>query len=545
MLTGITPQIEQAYFHRLYRDIYYQDPVAGSAVDMISSLPFSEFSLGGISSSAALNTFMETIERLNLRTMLPEMCVDYLVLGQHCSSMLYNKDRKVFTDIMPHAIENLSMEPLPFYSQDPIITAKFPDSIRSALSKDSKRVRQLKEYVGSGIIDKISGGELELDPLSTLYIPRKTFSHSPIGTSYYRRILPIYLIEKNLFRGTLIESARRQRGIMHITLGDGDQWEPSVADLEFITELFMNADSDPLGAIIATRLGVATEELRQGGDFWKSTDFADSVLSHKTRALGISEGLLSGDANYATADTSLTVFIEMLRSFREMFTRKLFYNKLFPLVSMLNGYTVNSKGKMSVKESLMDSMAPEEALYRMNDGSKLLIPTITWAKQLKPEGDSTYLDMLKGMTELGVPVPLRVMAAAGGLNIEELLRSQDDDLDARKRIADYMKKITDLSPKPPAGDESAEASALAVFASADPTGRNRSAVQAVGGKIPLSRRNFGQAAEVTGLSKTGKKKYVHNQALANDRLNTTIAKALNAADKRGSFNKTTVGLKEN
>lgn len=541
MMTGVTPQIEQAYFHRLYRDMYYHDPVAGSAVDLISSLPFSEFTLGGISDNKIANVFAETLERLSLRTLLPEISVDYLVLGAHTSSLLYNKEKKLFTDIMPHAIENLTFENLPFYSQDPIITVKFNEQVQELLKKDTPRMRRIREQIGKTIVDKITSGTLELDPLSTLYIPRKTFSTTDSGTSYFRRILPIYLIEKNLFRGTLVESARRQRGIMHITLGDGDEWQPTVQDLEFITDLFMNADSDPLGAIIATRLGVSTEELRQGGDFWKHGDFADSVLSHKLRALGISEGFLSGDANYNTADTSLTVFIEQMRAYREMLTRKLFYDKLFPLISMLNGYTLNAKGKVSIRENLLNEMNPEDAIFKLNDGSKLLIPTIHWAKQLKPEGDQAYLEMLNTMAEKGIPVPLRVMAAAGGLNIDDLLRQQDDDIETRKKMQEYQKKLEQFQPKDDSGgedgDEEATASALIALASDAPSGKTRSSVLARGGRVGLLNRDFGELGEVTAASKSGKKKYVHNQRAANEKINLNIVRAMRNAHTRGDFNK--------
>lgn len=539
LMTGITPMIEQTYFHRLYRDMYYHDPVAGSAVDLISSLPFSEFTLGGISNPKITQTYNETLERLSLRTLLPEISVDYLVLGCHTSSLLFNREKKLFTDIMPHAVENLTFEQLPFYSQDPLINVKFNKAVQDILQKDTPRIRRIREQIGATILNKIAEGQLELDPLSTIYIPRRTFSTTDIGTSFYRRILPIYLIEKNLFRGTMVESARRQRGIMHISLGDGDQWEPTVADLEFVTDLFHNADSDPLGAIIATRLGVSVEELRQGGDFWKVTDFSDSVLAHKLRALGISEGFLSGEANYSTADTSLTVFIEMMRAFREMLTRKLFYDKLFPLISMLNGYTVNTKGKVSVNDSLMQGVDLEEAMFKLNDGSKLLIPTVHWVKQLKPEGDSTYLEMLKTMGENGIPVPLRVMAAAGGLNIDELLRQQDDDIAARKAIKVYQDKLDELAPKiaQEGGDESAEASAgrLIALASDDPWGKTRSSVQARGGKVPLLSRDFGDQGEIRGKTKTGKDKLVHNQAAANDKVNRLIVRSMRAAHKRGAF----------
>lgn len=542
MLTGITPTIEHQYFYKLYRDIYYQDPVAGSAVDLISSLPFSEFSLGGIPNAEVASTFHSTLERLNMRTLLPEISVDYLVLGSHTSSLLFNNAKKQFTDIMPHDIENLTMQALPFYSQDPIISVKFPATLKDLLAQDTPRMQRIKARLGQAVIDKITSGNLELDSLSTLYIPRKTFSTTDLGTSYFKRILPIYLIEKNLFRGTLMESARRQRGIMHITLGDGDQWEPSVADMEFITDLFMNADSDPLGSIIATRMGVSTEEIRQGGEFWKVTDFADSVLPHKYRALGISEGLLSGDSNFNTADNSLTVFIDMIRTFRDMMTRKLFYDKLFPLVSMLNGYTMTAKGKLSIKENLINDLDPEEALKRMQDGSSLLIPTVTWAKQLKPAGDTAYLELLNGLTEKGLPVPLRVIAAAGGMNLDELLKQQDDDLSVRKRVSEYMTKLAALAPKAPgesdgSDDEAAEASALIALASTAPAGTTRSDVHAQGGRVPILSRKFGAASEVTDVSKTGKIKMVHNQKRANERINLDIVRAMRKARERGDFSK--------
>lgn len=548
MLTGFAPQQEHLMFYRLYRDMYYNDAVCGSSVDLMSAMPFSEFTLGGVSDKKVLNSYIETIERLSLRTLMPEISVDYLVLGVHCSSLLYSKERKVFLDTMPHAVENMTVKTLPFYSQDPIVTVKFPKEVQALFGhksgdEGSTRIARLRKLVGETVIDRIAAGSLELDPLSTIYIPRKSFSNTDAGTSYFRRVLPIYLIEKNLYRGTLLESARRQRGILHLTLGDGEVWDPTIADMEYMTELFMNADSDPLGAIIATRMGVEVNEIRQGGDFWKVTDFSDSVLSHKLRALGISESFLSGDASYDTSSTGLSVFIDMIRSYREMMTRKLFYDKLFPLVALINGYTLNSRGKISIKENLLDTLSPEEALFTLNDGSRLLIPQISWAKNLKPEGDSQYMDILNTLSEKGVPVPLRVLAAAGGLNIEELLRQKEDDLGNRTALADYMKQIAALNP-PADGDGEAEASAMAaVLASVDPSGRNHSAVHSSGGKVPLLSREFGELGEIKGTSKTGKSKFIRDQNGANAKVNRRIALAMRSAADEGKYGAQTVSLK--
>lgn len=547
-------------FYPLYRDMYYFDAIAGSATDMISSLPFSDFTIAGINDKKVLSAFRESVDRLNIRTMLPEISIDYLVLGTFLASLLYDKGNKVFTDIMPHAVENAEITKLPFYNQDPIIEVAFPDHIKKVFTKESKRIASLKKKYGDTVISKLLTNKLELDPLSTIYLPRRTFS-SLEGTSYFKRLIPIYLLEKNLFRGTLIESSRRQRGILHLTVGDGDQWEPTPDDLDFVTDLFLNADADPLGAIIATRLGVSVEEIRQGGEFWKINDVWDSTTTMKMRALGISEGLLSGDASWNTMETSLTVFIDYLRAYRDMITRKVFYNKIFPLISLVNGFSVNTNGKIILKDNLMQDNI-EDNLDLLQDGSKLLIPTVHWAKQLKPEGDSNYFDILDKLTQAGVPIPLRVVAAAGGFNLDELFTQQEDDLTLRERVGEYFQKLQEVKAKfaPPeaAGDDgssggggddfSGEASSLlSVLASEDPSGNYRSAVQAKARKKPsILARDYGEASEVVERTRTGKPKHVFRQAVANSKANDAILKAVKESikNKPSQLNRTTLTSKK-
>lgn len=525
---------------RIYKDIYYNDPISGSCVDLTSTLPFSDFNIGGIQNSKVSDSFNEVIERLNIRTLLPELSVDHQVTGAFVGNMLYNPKRNTFVDLITHQYENCKVDPLPFYSQDPMITVAFPESYKTVLNSESPRIKKLRDYLGEEVVSQISNEALELDPLSTIYIPRKSFSNST-GVSYFRRVLPIWLLEKNLFRGTLVESARRQRGILHLTLGDGDQWEPTLADMQMAMELFQNADADPLGAVIATRLGIATEEIRQGGDFWKVTDIWDQTMAMKLRALGISESFLSGEATYSNADTSLTVFIESLRAYRDTITTKLFYNKIFPLVSALHGYTLNRQGKLSIKGNMLDKFDSMSNHELLQDGSRLLIPTVHWSKQLKPEGDQAYLDMLQALTEKGVPVPLRAMAAAGGFNLDALLADQEDDFLLLKRIGEYQKKLDDVKktymPQAPGGDE-AIASALALRANYLENLANgvRSGVLAEGtGRMQaLGNRNYGEASEVAGETHDGKKRWLTNQSLANERVNRKIAKQLSEISRRNN-----------
>lgn len=541
LLVGLMPN-NYKILYALYRDIYYNDPVGGSAVDLFSSLPFGDFSMGGIDDPKIQQSFEENVERIGAKTLIPEMSVDQLVLGMHCSSLLYNKERRVFVDVMPYSPENLNVQTLPFYSQEPIITASFPEHYKQALSLPSDRITRLKKLIGEDVFNKIQSGTLELDPMTTVYIPRKTFSDTDMGVSYYRRLLPLYLIEKNLFRGTLVESARRQRGIMHVTMGDGNDWIPSPDEMGFMTDMFMDADTDPLGAIVTTKTGVSVEEIRQGGDFWKVTDFTDSVLPQKLRALGISEAFLSGDANYNVSDNSMTVFVDSMRAYRDNMTRKFFYEKLFPLISMVNGYAINGKGKIIRKDGLMDNLEPEEALFMMNDGSRLFIPTVSWSKQLKPEGDTAYMEMLNTLTEKGVPVPIRVLAAAGGMNLDDLIKQQDDDLSTRKKLNDYQAAIKALTPQGEGDDDmEAEASAHVLrLAGRRPLDGIRSATQSGYGKRSLLSRDFEGSGELYDTTKTGKKKILINQKAANERINRKIVKAMAGANVQRRMGQQTI-----
>ena len=55
-LDGIISQDDNT-LRKLYRDIYNYDGIAGAAVDLMSNLPFSDFSLTGVSDKKILETF--------------------------------------------------------------------------------------------------------------------------------------------------------------------------------------------------------------------------------------------------------------------------------------------------------------------------------------------------------------------------------------------------------------------------------------------------------------------------------------------------------
>lgn len=519
LLEGMDSELRDRQLFSVYRDMYWHDPVCGSCADLFSTLPFSEFNIGG-AQDKYLDSYREAIEVLNLRSIMPRVSIDHQVTGAFCGSMLYSAEKKKIYDLMPHRYDDIAVHSLPLYSQDPIMYLRMNDEMKNTLRLDSRRIDMIREQMGDKFFSKLMESELELDPIGTIYVPRKTFSFGE-GVSYFKRVLPLWLIEKNLYRGTLVESGRRQRGILHLMLGEED-WQPQPEDFQRITDMFMDADADPIGAVVATRLGISVSEMRQGGDFWKVTDIWDQTTQVKMRALGISEAFLSGDASYANMEGSMTVFVETLRAYRDMMTRKIFYEKVFPLVSLMNGFTAKN-GKILTKSGLMEGNT-QDILRRMQDGSKLFIPTVHWAKQLKPEHDQSYIEILNLMTEKGIPVPLRALAAAGGFNLDQLLMNQSEDLATQRQLLEYNKQLSDMKAKYAPAEAGAGGEGMTSFSS-------------VLGDRPMPKlfdRDFGERSEIVGVTRTGKPKHIINQRAANAKMNQQIIKGLTSIARSGN-----------
>lgn len=289
-----------------------------------------------------------------------------------------------------------------------------------------------------------------------------------------------------------------EKGVKNLFVANGlaikncgdDEWEPLASDLDNIVNLFLQADLDPVSAIVATRQGITANELKPGDQFWKSPDIHDWSAAVKMRALGINDGFLSGEANYSTLNATLTVFVEQLRSYREMITRKLFYERIFPNIAKENDFRKFAKqnvetgsleeelgkyshnyGKSNIfKErngtytAICSGDMPVKANSLDEDLTKYEIPEVHWHKQLKPESDNDYLQILDTLEQKGVPVPIRMLAAAGGIDLNTVMQQLDDDLKLREKIADYLQEKREISePTEDQSQEGQETSSLANF----------------------------------------------------------------------------------
>lgn len=421
---GILPDYNENFLTTYYRDCYYYDSVAGSTVDIIANFPFSDYTLTGIEDSD-IPVFSESLSRVNIRSLLQEISTNYMVDGAFIGSLVYNKTDKVFQDVMVHDAMNSTISQNPFYAVDPVISVNSANALNEFLGMGSPYVEQMMKAYPRGLLDTFRSGSVVLDPLTTLFMQRRGL-RDRTHASFLKRLLPVYMLEKLLYRGTLVEATKRLRSTSHITAGD-DVWEPNNAELSAILADFQRSELDPLGAWVITRNGVQINEIRPGGDFWKWSDNIDTFTPFKLRALGISEAFLSGDASYATAEAAISIFMDNMDAFRQNLTHRIFSSKLFPLVAVLNGLYKNPKEARQVR-------GPQDLMYNLGNIKNLRIPEIRWHKSLEGENKESEFDMLEKLSDKGFVVPLKMWAAAAGVDISMMMRDLEEDQEIKRQI---------------------------------------------------------------------------------------------------------------
>lgn len=538
ILAGADPYVtDPSTLAMFYRDMYLLDHTAGSAIDIQSSFPFSDFQLRGLDEDE-MKPFRDAVERLNIGRMMPEISTSYLVDGFFCGSLIFDPRTRQFMDTMIHDAINCTVKRSPFENVDPEVSVDVTSAMSDMFRSESRYYKRYLESLPKAFLNLLEDGRFTLDPVATLFVARKTLSDRSY-VSYLHRCLPMYLIEKTMYRGTLTEAHRRQRAMTHIRAGDKD-WVPNTAELAQLVAQFQAAEYDPLGGWITTRNAVEATDIRPGGDFWKWMDVADQLVPYKLRALGISESFLAGDASYAAAESAYSSFLETQDAYRKMLTDKVFYSKIFPLVAVVNGLYKDPKG-MKANESVIDF------LFNSNARSNLKIPEVHWDKQLETNREEGMMDMLDQLDQRNVPIPIKAWAAAAGIDLESLIRDLKEDTKLRRRLAEATGKDTghEMYPgqhggdiggwnnkgtppnkdpiKPPSFKSQMESSAEAARRMKLPI---MSVAQGGSRRYNLLNREFGDEGLISVPNKSGTGRvHVVNQAAARNRANDQVLRA--------------------
>jgi hypothetical protein len=352
----------------------------------------------------------------------------------------------------------LEVQDIPIYGMDPLLTLTLPKAITDIISgkgsaKNDPRTAEVLKALPE-IFKKVEkGGKILLQPASTLYVARRSFTFDSLGMSYLHRIIPLWLMEKALLRGSIEQAYQRQRAIIHAVAGT-EEWEATDDELRQIVSLVVSANMDPTGAVIATRPDINFNEIVRGDDFYKHSDIYSYLAEAKLRGLGISDSFLSGDASFTTMEVALSVFMEQMRQYRDVVTREVFYEKMFPSIALANNFKKTKRDMQVTSQFFRETSSGRlmaicdgsnlNAIKQMDDITEYYIPKVEWHKQLSPQADREYLDLLSSMREQGIPVPIRMMAAAAGLNLDHIISMLEDDMTTRETLSDHLKEVNKL-----------------------------------------------------------------------------------------------------
>jgi len=431
--------VDPRRLHRIWRRIYLQDPVAGPAVDLYRDIPWSDFQLTNINDKEIEHFYTDALNAINCVALLPQIAGEHLIMGKVIGALHMDDSKGYPTRVIIHDPDWIRVTTIPIPGFQPKLDIIPTPEMRAwASSKDERDVNAQQQV--QWLADMIkSGKEVPLAEDNSFYITRKTSPSDNVGASIYTRILMFVAYEKALVNSTIAATKRRMSEIRHITMGIDGEWSPIQDEMDAMTSLFMQADEDPVGAIVATRTGVTIAPVGGGTlkDIVKISDEWAFLSAGKLNSLGIAESLISGEGTISTTEQTLSIFLDRIKAQRDFFTHELIINKFLKPLAVKHGFVKRTTAELNHKIRV--------AKHHTNED--YVLPTVVYSKNLRPVADKDYLEILGIMEEKGIPVTVKTWAASAGFDLDNEVEQFEDDLERRKQMAAHKKKISEVAPE--------------------------------------------------------------------------------------------------
>ena len=444
--------------NRMYRNIYARDNVAGLAVDIWSTMPWSKYDIVGIEDPAILQFYRDAILPLFTPKLLEDITREILIHGRFCANLIYDSTKGYWTQMLPNDPNFIDIMPVPVAGIDPLINLRMsPGDIEFLLSPDPRLARIRKNIPQHFLNNLRTSGQIPLEPYNTLWVARQISPYDYVGTSMLTRVIPYWAIEKPLLNATVIAARRRAGPILHVTIDSTAESGglPTTEELTEIAGMFIQADMDPVGAVVATRAGIEANEITGGGQgLWKLSDDSQFLVENKMRACGMNEEWLTGQASYNNYDDSRSVFMDQVRSLRDTVVTKTIL-KYAEILARAHGFVKTSKARIDhkVKVKHLDktsydmpngmypyrSLTIEEAMAIPKED--LILPVIQFEKSLKAEGDMHLLELVEKIEDKGVTIPIRTWTQLAGISLDDIMDELPQDAKIRKKFAKYKADI--------------------------------------------------------------------------------------------------------
>lgn len=458
---------DQDSLDHLYSLVFQRDTVCGPAAELYSTLPFGEFGMSGIGDQTIEKAYIDMFNSIDVVGMLPEMCLQFLVMGRSISHLIFDESLGYWSDVIYHDLSSIEITNIPVRSAPYIIDINPTKSqaLKEFANNTDPRVKEYFNQLDPVLKEKLlSGQKIQLNPDNTIYLPRKMFASDHTGVSIYLRLLYILAFEWSIIDTTIIAAKRRPSSVRLIRAGI-DGWEPEPEELSNLAGIFMQSEQDPAGSIIAIRQGIDVDDLGGFRDVvWKMTDEWDWLTGIKSKLLGIDEGMLTGESSFTFESTGLTLFIERLLAIRGLFTKHVILDKLCRTTAQANNFVRRASHELDHRIRIRKA-----GISGKHWDKDLIIPEITYTKSLRPLADEDRMNMLNTLEEKGLPVTMQEYAQTAGYDLSRVLNELDEDVELRTRLKEYFDTRKKLSAE---GGED-EGMSFASFKGMDTDAKNR------------------------------------------------------------------------
>lgn len=418
--------------NRMFRMMFARGTVEGPVVETISELVWSDFDIGGIQDKAILGTYQAAKEAVKVDRYLPDITKEHLVLGRAVVQMVLDPTAGIWTDMVIHDADYLKVGVIPRTGFMPKIDLMPNPELQAWARSQDPRDVEAKRGLPKALLDQFAQNQpVPLDPKITAYLPRRSFFNDIFGTSFYVRNIPLWGLEKAMINATLTGYRRRAGPITQIAVGS-EEWEPTPEQIDALVSAYTAAEEDSVSSTIGTRYDVAFNQIRGGlNEMWKWSDEFAFIKEAKLAMFGVSEMILTGEYNVDTT-TAPTVFLERLKAHRKYIVDTFLMQKFFRALAVVHGFRQRSQAELSHR------------IRVENDERDLVLPTLSFHRNLDVAADAARADLLEKMEEKGLPVSMQEWnRTLGGGDLMARMKASAEDLEFRLRAM----KLTQLRAK--------------------------------------------------------------------------------------------------
>jgi|LSQX01.2.fsa_nt_gb hypothetical protein len=399
--------------NKFWRLFYKSDPMFGTAVELYSTMMTSDFdiTLENEQDSTIRNTLLDMCEKVQLQSVIQNMCKEYLVVGEAIPHCFFNSELGIWDYVNFHNPDFIEVIDPPMVKFDPLIYFVPDDDLRDFLNSTDPEIYEVKKRLPNEFISKVlSRQKIQLSSLNCSFIARKLHPYEARGTSLASRIWRINVVEDAVYNSTIALYRRSAAPLKVLKLGsEASGWIPSPEMEQRLLSLVTQAEIDP-AAWITTNFGVNFET-------WGNTDRGvtiskeHSVIENvKLNALGLSKSFLSGEVSYASAKSGLQVFLRRLLSMRQFFESVWLYPKFFRPIIDIQDWQTSSTAEVAHRIKIKRKASEAE------EQGRIIKPKIIWKNKLDSNVDDDMLKALQTIKNMGFDVSLQTIGSTVGLD---------------------------------------------------------------------------------------------------------------------------------